>query len=79
MKCGYCINGLEVNANIELEVVDCKSLSKKFACFSVMFFNRSYNVDAHNLVGNDRRLDCKTWLSFISSLNVSPFSISVFV
>lgn len=55
-----CINRLEVCVNIELVIVDCKSLMKKFGCVPVMFLKRFYDVDAHNLVGIGRRLGCET-------------------
>ncbi|XP_058733198.1 uncharacterized protein LOC131604798 [Vicia villosa] len=73
------LNGLEVIANIEPVLVDCKNLLKQFHCFSVIFCNCSFNEDAHRLVGIGRRLGSKTWLDLVPPFDVSliPTSVSV--
>lgn len=57
-----CINSMSTLAALEFIASDIKTLLASFKIGSVMFLNRQFIGDSHNLVGLGKLCGAKSWL-----------------
>lgn len=63
-----CINDVSFSAALDLLMNDCWQLLKGFKNVVVVFFSRSFNIDAHHIVQVDNRFGSNSWTGVIPPL-----------
>lgn len=72
-----CINNFHQLDSLDNIIIDCRLLLESFRDTSLLFVSRSFNCDAHRLVGTGKRLGSRTQMGCILSLNTDLGDLSI--